>query len=207
MGQSVKRRSAHVSKANAGPSLSIFPTILGWCGIAGQNGRLQDLLIGHFDDAGVRIAFKQRLDASSDDVTFTESDWYPLLRERLIRYASGNAVSFDDIQLDLPEGTAFQKRVLAMTRKICYGKTLTYGELADRAGAPRAARAVGSVMASNRFPIVIPCHRVVASGGKLGGFSAPQGTDLKARLLAMEAETVAGGGKVMLRAQSSIVDR
>ncbi|MSR58990.1 MAG: methylated-DNA--[protein]-cysteine S-methyltransferase [Planctomycetaceae bacterium] len=203
MGQSVKRGQSRESKANAGSSLSIFPTILGWCGIVGQKDRVQALLIGHFDDAGVRDAVTQRLFDSCGDGSLTEFDWHPRLRERLIRYASGKTVTFDDIQLDLPQGTQFQKRVLAMTRKIPYGQTLTYGDLADRAGSPRAARAVGSVMASNRFPIVIPCHRVVASGGKLGGFSAPQGIDLKARLLAMEAETVASGGlKVTARSES-----
>ena len=65
--------------------------------------------------------------------------------------------------------------------------------VAERAGAPRAARAVGTVMSTNRFPILIPCHRVIAAAGKLGGYSAPQGLDLKARLLAMEAEGTGAG--------------
>lgn len=188
MGQSVQRRRAIDSKANAGPSLSIFATNLGWCGLVGQNGRLRSLLIGHSDEGSVRRAAAKRVEASVESGNLCERDWHPLLRERLLRYASGTPVTFDDIELDLPVGTPFQERVLKVTRRIPYGKTLTYGELADRAGAPRAARAVGSVMASNRFPIVIPCHRVVAAGGKLGGFSAPQGTDLKSRMLAMEAE-------------------
>jgi len=62
----------------------------------------------------------------------------------------------------------------------------TYGELADLAGYPGAARAVGSVMSSNRYPIIIPCHRVVGSAGSLGGFSAPQGISLKERMLTLE---------------------
>jgi methylated-DNA-[protein]-cysteine S-methyltransferase len=69
---------------------------------------------------------------------------------------------------------------------LAYGQTSTYGELALRVGHPRAARAVGTVMATNRFPILIPCHRVLASGGKLGGYSSHAGTNLKQILLDME---------------------
>jgi methylated-DNA-[protein]-cysteine S-methyltransferase len=77
--------------------------------------------------------------------------------------------------------------VLQLARKIGYGRTVAYGELAARAGNSRAARAIGAVMASNPLPIIVPCHRVVASGGAIGGFSAPHGIELKKRLLEMEA--------------------
>ena len=95
--------------------------------------------------------------------------------------------SFQDVLIEWPRLTEFQQRVLETTREIRYGETLTYGQLAARAGSPRAARAVGTVMANNRFPIVVPCHRVVGSGNGLGGFSAPQGTTLKRLLLELEA--------------------
>ena len=71
-------------------------------------------------------------------------------------------------------------------RKIPYGKTLSYGQLAAKAGRPGAARAVGNHMAGNRTPIIVPCHRVLPSGGGLGGFSAAGGVALKRRLLEME---------------------
>jgi methylated-DNA-[protein]-cysteine S-methyltransferase len=80
--------------------------------------------------------------------------------------------------------TPFQLRVLAACREIPYGEVRTYGWLAARVGSPRAARAVGQVMAANPVPLVIPCHRVVAAGGKLGGFGG--GLPLKAWLLAHE---------------------
>ena len=67
------------------------------------------------------------------------------------------------------------------------GETVSYAELAGRAGSPNAARAVGGVMAGNRVPLLVPCHRVVGAGGRLGGFSAPTGVELKKRLLALEA--------------------
>ena len=72
-------------------------------------------------------------------------------------------------------------------RNVPYGQTLSYAELAAKAGSPKAARAVGSVMAQNRVPLIIPCHRVVGSGGHLGGFSAPRGIAFKKQLLELEA--------------------
>jgi methylated-DNA-[protein]-cysteine S-methyltransferase len=71
-------------------------------------------------------------------------------------------------------------------RRIGYAKSISYGELASLAGAPGAARAVGNIMAKNPLPLVIPCHRVLAAGGRIGGFSAPAGTEMKRHLLRME---------------------
>ncbi len=76
---------------------------------------------------------------------------------------------------------------MAACRRIPWGQTRSYAQLAAVAGRPGAARAVGSVMAKNRVPLVVPCHRVIASSGQLGGYSAPQGLSLKRRLLAMES--------------------
>ena len=95
-------------------------------------------------------------------------------------------MSFAEFDLLLPARTPFRDKVLAATRQLGYGATTTYGELARRVGHPGAARAVGTVMSTNRFPILIPCHRVLAAGGQLGGYTAPAGPDLKQRLLEME---------------------
>ena len=119
---------------------------------------------------------------------FVENDWFPDLRIRLQKYAQGIEMDFADIDILDQHRSRFQRRVLSHTRRILYGQTLTYGQIAGCSGSPKAARAVGSVMASNRFPIIIPCHRVVAAGGRIGGFSAPQGIGLKERLLMMESE-------------------
>ena len=81
--------------------------------------------------------------------------------------------------------TPFQKQVIRTCREIPYGETLTYGELAVKAGSPGGARAVGTTMRTNRFPIIVPCHRVVGANG-LGGFSASQGVQTKRRLLEIE---------------------
>jgi methylated-DNA-[protein]-cysteine S-methyltransferase len=104
----------------------------------------------------------------------------------LAGYAEGEQVQFGSIRLDCTGLTPFGRAVTNACRCIPYGTTCSYGELAARAGSPGAARAVGSVMRRNAWPIVVPCHRVLASGGKIGGYSAPGGLDLKRRLLELE---------------------
>jgi methylated-DNA-[protein]-cysteine S-methyltransferase len=109
--------------------------------------------------------------------------------ERLRMLLRGDDVDFTDVELDLDGVPQFDQRVYAVARALPRGVTATYGDLARRAGAPGAAQAVGQVMGNNRFPLVVPCHRVVATGGN-GGFSAPGGVDTKLRLLALESVTL-----------------
>ena len=101
-------------------------------------------------------------------------------------FADGKSDDFLDVELDLDHLTTFARRVIGQCRKIKFGSVLTYGQLASKAKSPNAARAVGSVMRKNRFPLIVPCHRVVGAGISLGGYSAPDGLDMKRRLLAME---------------------
>jgi O-6-methylguanine DNA methyltransferase len=116
-----------------------------------------------------------------------DSDPPELLISRLRAYCDGQSDDFLDVPLDLNDLTDFQRRVSLACRQIPWGQTCTYGELASRIGSPGAARAVGSVMARNRLPIVIPCHRVLGAGRRLGGYSAPGGLDTKRRLLSLES--------------------
>jgi methylated-DNA-[protein]-cysteine S-methyltransferase len=166
-------------------SLSMFPSELGWFGIAGRNGRLIGLCFGHAAAADVERRMAAEFGSGLD-----VEDWAPQLRERLQAYTEGAADDFQDIEVDLHELTPFQQRVVRRLRQVRYGQTVSYKKLAQQAGAPGSARAVGRVMATNRIPIILPCHRVVASGGGLGGFSAPQGISMKLRLLQLEG---AGG--------------
>lgn len=187
VGQSANRTIIRRKPNAAVPSLSIFPTNLGWFGILGRDSRLLSVWIGHASADDVRRVVGRQLADLCGEPEYRERDWNGELRRRLERYVFGERCDFDDIPLALSEGTDFQQRVLKVTRRIPYGKTISYGRLAEKAGYPRAARAVGSVMSSNRFPIVVPCHRVVAAGDKLGGYTSPQGISLKLRLLALEA--------------------
>lgn len=165
--------------------ISIFEARYGWCGLLSEDGRLAALSIAHATPGEARCALDRKTPRHEN--VPEEFDWAPGLRERLLEYMEGYPVDFRDVAVATPPSTEFQERVLGAVRTIPYGETLTYAQLAELAASPGAARAVGNVMASNRVPIVIPCHRVVASGGGLGGYSAPQGTTLKRRLLDMEA--------------------
>lgn len=108
------------------------------------------------------------------------------LARRLQAYADGQHDDFADVPVAADGLTPFQRKVRQQCRRIRYGQTCTYGQLAAKAGSPRAARAVGAVMASNRVPLIVPCHRVVGSTGALHGFSGCGGIGMKRRLLELE---------------------
>lgn len=108
---------------------------------------------------------------------------------RLRKYFDGEAVDFRDVEIR--GGAAFQRRCWEACRRIPRGVTITYAQLAARAGSPSAFRAAGQAMRHNRLPVIVPCHRVIASGGGLHGFagsinSAGRELDIKRRLLQME---------------------
>ncbi|HEY4250501.1 MAG TPA: methylated-DNA--[protein]-cysteine S-methyltransferase [Roseomonas sp.] len=102
-------------------------------------------------------------------------------------YFAGEQVDFTRFTLDLHAQTAFFQRVYGALREVGWGRTTTYGALAKALGeGPEAARDVGQAMAQNPVPLIIPCHRVLAAGGRLGGFSAPGGTETKTHMLELE---------------------
>jgi O-6-methylguanine DNA methyltransferase len=110
----------------------------------------------------------------------------------IVALLHGQPTDLTDVELDMERVPEFQRRVYEAARTIPAGATLSYGEIASRLRPPGSARAVGQALGRNPFPIVVPCHRVVAARGKVGGFSAPGGVGTKLRLLAIEA-THAGG--------------
>ncbi len=185
MFQSGKSSGSLKSANSAVWEASIFRTDLGWIGVAGRQGVLCRLTLGHANEHAARRALHLAYAGEIRD-----RHWSPDLRQRLEIYASGAVVDLSDIPRHLEARTPFQARVLELTIAVPFGATVTYGELAEQAGFPRAARAVGTVMSSNVIPLVIPCHRVVGAQGGLGGYSAPQGVRLKHRLLALEAMAV-----------------
>lgn len=127
----------------------------------------------------------QASDAEPDDHDLALADE---VLETLQRFAAGEEVDLSRIPVSQQHLTPFQRRVVKACRRIKRGQALSYGEVAAAAGSPGAARAVGQVMRTNRTPLLVPCHRVVAAGGKIGGFSAPQGLVMKRRLLQLESD-------------------
>ncbi|UCG10923.1 MAG: MGMT family protein [Dehalococcoidia bacterium] len=152
---------------------------MGWVGVLGSSS---GLLATTLPQPSAQKA-RQQL---GDGVTF--ASWSPNsfkdLTGRLSAYFYGAGVSFPD-KLDLSHATPFQREVWAITRLIPYGETRSYNWVAEQIGKPEALRAVGQALGKNPLPIIIPCHRVVATSGWLGGFSG--GAEMKQRLLSLEA--------------------
>ena len=168
----------------------VFSTSLGWMGIAGAGDCLQRLVVGYRSENAAESALGESLLLDGES-----QGWQETLVGQLTDYADGYPFDFSSVTVKTDHLTAFQKRVVRHCRRIPHGGTLSYGQLAAKAGSPGAARAVGQVMATNRVAIIVPCHRVVAANGKLGGFSMPRGTEMKSRLLALEgAEAGAAAG-------------
>jgi methylated-DNA-[protein]-cysteine S-methyltransferase len=153
------------------------------CRLTRMASPLGPLLLAANDQGLRRIDFVDGRRAEAPPI----SDWvdHPVLEEtirQLHAYFAGELEIFD---LPIaPEGTPFQQNVWRHLRAIPYGETISYGELACRIGSPRASRAVGLANGSNPIPIVIPCHRVIGSNGKLTGYGG--GLPLKEKLLALE---------------------
>jgi len=166
----------------------VLRTVLGWVGfVAGPRG-LQRLWLPMPTRFGVIRTIRRAFPDAQPDARLL-----PKLTRQLREYFAGRRVNFD-VALDVGSCGAFTVAVWRACQRIPYGRTLTYKELAARAGRPTAVRAVGGAMRRNPFPIVVPCHRVVRSDGTLGGYAGPGGVFLKRRLLALEQRTAGRTG-------------
>jgi len=128
--------------------------------------------------------------AGDEDVSAPRTQLGRALAEALTRYVAGVRVEWPVLPVDLSRLAPFHRVVLKELYRIPAGESLSYGQLAERCGSPKAARAVGQVMAKNPWPLVFPCHRVLASGGGLGGFGP--GIEMKKWLLELERKSCAG---------------
>jgi methylated-DNA-[protein]-cysteine S-methyltransferase len=159
------------------------PTSLGWFAIVGDGEGVRFIAFGHPTEQGLRerliLENVRMVDAPAPGAL-------PTIADAVEAYLEGEPVDLTRLPAHAWTQTPFQRRVVEALRSVGYGETISYADLAARAGSPRAARAVGTVMASNRLPLVIPCHRVIGAGNRLGGFSAPQGLAMKEALLALE---------------------
>jgi methylated-DNA-[protein]-cysteine S-methyltransferase len=170
----------------------VFPTAIGACGVAWCERGLAALQLPEADGK----ATERRLAARSASAGPADP---PRPIATLIadaqRYLAGNRIDFSSAAVDLDGVEPIRRRIYEALRGIGYGCTATYGELAHAAGlaGAEAARDVGVAMARNPVPLVIPCHRVLAAGGKLGGFSAYGGALTKEKLLALEGVHFDGG--------------
>jgi methylated-DNA-[protein]-cysteine S-methyltransferase len=166
----------------------IFETAHGFCGVAwSDKGVTRFQLPTKSAEATERILRRRGPEAEPGEPP-------PEVAETIVavkRYFDGEAVDFSNVTLDLGGQDQFFADIYRAARRVGWGRTTTYGALAKEVGAgPQAARDVGEAMSKNPVALIIPCHRVLAAGGKLGGFSAPGGSAAKARMLALEGMRV-----------------
>jgi len=160
-----------------------FTTDRGWVGILGSVKGLRNTTL---PQPSAQEA--QQLLGDLNDATRAPHSFDNLI-QRFRIYFSGHRVAFPDL-LDLSGATTFQRQVWEITRLISYGETRSYAWVAEQIGQPGAVRAVGQALGKNPLPIIIPCHRIIASNGKLGGFSG--GMEMKKHLLSLEAAASIG---------------
>jgi len=169
-------------------SFTLFPTAIGHCGIAWGERGIVGLWLPETDERRTRARLLRR---RPDAVESAPPPGVRAAIEKIVALLSGELRDLADVALDLDAVPAFHRRVYAVARTIPPGRTLTYGEVASKLGDPRRAREVGQALARNPFPIVVPCHRVLAAHGRSGGFSAPGGVSTKLRLLEIEGARAA----------------
>ena len=162
----------------------IFETAGGWCGIAWHDAGITGFRLPmRAADAAERL-LRQRHPGARPGTPTAAVD---ATIAAVTRYYAGEPTDFSDVALDLGGQTALFAGIYAALRRVGWGHTTTYGALAKEVGGgPEVARDVGEAMARNPVPLIIPCHRVLAAGSKLGGFSAPGGAVTKRRMLELE---------------------
>lgn len=179
------------TNASSNWTTELFPSDLGWMAITASPWHVRGLVFGHKSRQAAQAALAKLTEGFHRTQSGQTNRDAPMLDlndviGRLQVFATGEPTPLDDIPVCDAHLAPFSRQVLHACRELAWGETASYGQLAARCGRPGAARAVGTVMSSNRYPLIVPCHRVLGSGGKLRGYSAPDGLDMKRRLLNQE---------------------
>ena len=173
------------------PGYCLFDTAIGACAVAWGERGLKGVQLPEADAAKTRARMTRRYPDIVE--TAPPADVQDAIAA-ITALVGGKTRDLGAIPLDMEDVAAFPKAVYEVARTIPPGQTLTYGEIATRLGDPLLARAVGEALGRNPFAIVVPCHRVLAAGGKLGGFSANGGVVTKLRLLEIEGARIGDEG-------------
>src|SRR5215813_6123954 len=168
---------------------ALFDTAIGRCGVAWGEGGIAGIQLPEAGERETRARMLQRFPVAGE---VPPPPGVQRVIDRIVALLRGESSDLSAVALDMNGVPEFHRRVYEAARTIPPGKTLSYGDVAARAGAPGAARAVGQALGRNPFPIVVPCHRVLAAGGKIGGFSAQGGVATKRRMLAIEGAQLNG---------------
>jgi methylated-DNA-[protein]-cysteine S-methyltransferase len=166
-----------------GTAFALFDTVIGRCGVAWSVSGLIGVQLPEATPGAAWARLRKRF---PEAVETSPSPAIEQIIERVLDLLAGSRDDLTDIPLDLTGVQAFNLRVYEIARAIAPGETSTYGQVARAMGEPGAARAVGKALGENPWPIVVPCHRVLAASGRMGGFSAEGGASTKAQLLTLE---------------------
>jgi methylated-DNA-[protein]-cysteine S-methyltransferase len=172
-----------------GVHFTLFDTPVGACALVWGAHGLVGVLLPEATAAATRLRAQRRHAGALEAAPTPEIQ---RVIERIRGLLDGGRDDLADIALDLRSIPPFNRRVYEIARAIRPGSTRSYGEIAIELGEPHAARAVGQALGANPFPIIVPCHRVLAAGARAGGFSAPGGTRTKLRLLEIERAPLGG---------------
>jgi methylated-DNA-[protein]-cysteine S-methyltransferase len=166
---------------------TLFDTAVGRCGIAWSERGISAIMLPEADDDATRKRLLRRVGNVPEALPPASVQQAIAAIQSLLE---GGRTDLSNVVVDLDGMPDFNLRVYEIARKIPAGETLTYGDIAKRLGDVQLSRAVGQAMGQNPVPVVVPCHRVVAAGGKTGGFSAPGGSRTKLKILAIERAKV-----------------
>jgi len=164
-------------------NICLFTTAIGSCALVWQGDRIIAAQLPERDEDAARRRLAKRF---PDAVEAEPSPFVQQAIDDVVALLAGERRDLAHLPIDLSETPEFNRRVYAVALAIPPGETLTYGEVAARIGEPGAARAVGVALGQNPIPIIVPCHRVLAAGGKTGGFSADGGVETKLKILTIE---------------------
>jgi methylated-DNA-[protein]-cysteine S-methyltransferase len=174
------------------PSFCLFPTPIGRCALVWRGDRIVGAQLPEPDEGTARRRLARRFPQAGEQ---TPPAFVEAAIVDIVALLAGEARDLAHLPVDLEAVPAFERRVYEVALSIPPGETMTYGAVAARLGQPGAARAVGVALGRNPVPIIVPCHRVLAAGGRTGGFSAEGGVETKLRLLTIEkARTDASPG-------------
>ncbi|MHA3790419.1 methylated-DNA--[protein]-cysteine S-methyltransferase [Sphingomonas sp. YL-JM2C] len=166
------------------PHHHIFETACGFAAIGWRASSITAFRLPSRTAGAAEASLSRRFPASDPALP---PDFVRAIADDARRYFDGDQVDFSAVEVDLGEQEPLFERIYAFVRALGYGETTTYGAVAKALGEePQVARTVGEAMSRNPVPLIVPCHRVTAAGGKIGGFSAPGGSHSKAHMLALE---------------------
>lgn len=162
---------------------TLFETAIGWCGIAWGEHAVAGVQLPQKRESETRARMRRRFPDAREESPPADVRH---AMDAIVALLGGEQTDLSDVTLDMDGVPSLHRRVYEVARTVPPGSTITYGEIAARLGDRSLARDVGEALGRNPFAIVVPCHRVVAAGGKLGGFSASGGAATKLRLLTIE---------------------